>query len=305
MTKNNLKDFVLFLKKYHKKNGDKILSSTIELYTFYLNKYIKDLEMLKKDEDSLLEFMNNILEKQSSNTLFSVFRKYLLYIGFEDTSKVYVKLKKPIRRANFVSSQRFLQSKLLSIQEVKRLLIETKELKNRVIISFLFDTACRRSELLNIKWRDILFYKEPNNNIYGEVSVLGKGKKSRKVFFGRTTYRLLTKWKEETLHGSEDDFLIRFYHDREEKKLYKYQSDALYKLIKHLGISILGREIHPHMFRHSKSQQLANDGADMLGISSYLGHSNITTTQVYVKNSGVIGKKAFSEHSRDVLDGNK
>ena len=62
---------------------------------------------------------------------------------------------------------------------------------------------------------------------------------------------------------------------------------------------LLSRDLHPHMFRHSRLQHMADEGVDSFAIKSYAGHSDIGTTQIYVKASKYQRQLAF--YKNDVI----
>lgn len=290
-----IESFERHLKRSRKKNGDPLLASSIERYTQFISDYIDDLEKIK-DSEKYIEYMNLKLHRRPSKVLYSAFNSYLRFIGYETGDPIFSKIKAPTITANSQNSIRFLQSKIMTPQEIKRLIDEAKGIY-KVAIAVMYDSACRRSELLKLKWGDIIFFENPTNNIHAEVRLLGKGQKTRTVYLTKSTCDMLKEIYEEDPKKK----IFVFYEDQENKKrILKKQDDKLYSVIKKLGKDVLGREVTPHMFRHSFSQNSANNGADVLGISNYLGHANLQTSQIYLKNSSAIGKKMFENFSKDI-----
>lgn len=295
----NIDKFEIYLKKLRKRNGDKLLHSSIQRYKEHISNYIDYLDKLKSKE--LIDFINEKLEKRPSRVLYSAFRNYLKFKGYNEDDEVFVKIKTPPKSANFQNSLRYLQSRVLTPQEVKRLITESKGLL-KIAIAFMYDTACRRSELLKVMWGDILFLERPENNIHAEVRLTGKGQKTRTVYLTKSTADMLKEIKEEDVKKR----IFVFYKDQKNKRGYiKNQDNKLYVMIRNLGREILGREISPHCMRHSKSQQISDSGGDVLGLSNYLGHSRLETSSGYIRNSSAIGKKTFQNYSIDLLEENK
>jgi integrase len=296
-----IEDFERFLKKVKKKNGDKLLPVTIEKYLYFVKSYIDRFEPLQDDKDKLISLMNSIVSIRPSIVIYSSFRMYLIFLGIDQKSDEIKKLKSPPKSANSFTSKRFLQSKVLSRGELKRLFIEVDD-ETRLIFSFLYDTACRRKELLNITWGDFVFKNErqaEDDKIYAEVNILGKGAKSRVVYIGKVTHDLLMSIKK---IGEKKEKVFVFYKDNEKKIPYEGQEQQLYYLIINSCKKILGRHITPHAFRHTKLTHLADSGADVLGISRYAGHENIATSQIYIEISSHVGRMTFSQFSQDIID---
>lgn len=291
-----IEDFAKFLKKIRKKNGDKLLPVTTEQYEYYVSNYYNDFEKLNNNIDKLIDYMNVVIRQRPSIVIYSAFRIYLIFIGVEKDSDIIKKLKAPAKSANAFTSKRFLQSKVLSRGELKRLFTEVDD-EMKLIFSTLYDLAARRSELLNIKFGDMIFYDEPKNNIYGEINILGKGAKSRVVFFGRITNELLNKLRPNRIKEKK---VFEFY--KEKGKLYEKQADRLYYLILTNTQKILGRHITPHCLRHTRLTHMANLGADILSIARYAGHENVQTTTIYIEISTYVSRNAFEKFSENIVE---
>jgi len=296
-------DFIKYLHGVRKKNGDKLTPVTIENYSYLINQYEKELSQLKEPDD-IINYMNEEIKKRRSFVLMASFRSYLGYRGFDVTSKMSIanRLEKPKEiRANASKSMRFLQSKLLSRGELKRLFSEVKTDKDKLIISVLYDTAGRAKEIMNIKYGDIVFTNPQekellSKGIYASISILGKGQKSRTVYFGKTTVKLIYELTKGLFNNN--DYLIRFY--KNDGKEYKFQKDQLYKYIKKIHKKILDRHVHPHCYRHTKLTHMCDDGAELLNVSKYAGHTTIKTTEIYLHVSTNAGMKGFAS-SKDIM----
>lgn len=289
-----LSDFNNYLGKLKKKNGDKLLPKTIEEYLYYIEQYENKLQ--GKDGEVLVEVMNNILKQKNNIVIYSAFKNYLAFTGIPKDCDLARKLIKPEKTASAITSVRALQSKILSRQELKRIFNESND-ETRLIFSFLYDTAVRRNELLNIKFGDIVYFNKDKDksNIYAKINVLGKGAKSRTVYIGKTTYDLLMKLRPEQ---NKDEKVFVFY-DKGGNLLSK-QDDKVYNIIKNNIKKILGRNFSTHNFRHTKLTHLSSKGSDILGVSKYAGHSGTAVTQVYIHASDSLGRNAFEKFSEEI-----
>jgi integrase/recombinase XerD len=174
------------------------------------------------------------------------------------------------------------ENKILSPDELKSL-IKISGKKTSVIIQSLFETACRVSELCNIRLSNCKRYK---NGI--EIRIIGKGNKSRNVFMSNDLYRTIR----ETYKGKK----YLFEHDN--KPLSRITVNTL---IKRAGGKIGRDDIHAHTIRHT----YASLNIQRLGlpkISKYLGHSNMQITHSFYLH----GKASLDEvlsNTDDILRG--
>lgn len=293
-----LDSYKKFLSKVKKNNGDKLLPKTLEAYIYY----IKDILFIinqKQTNEEIVDFMNQILLKRSNIVHYSALKLFLLFIGIESDSELIRKLKAPKKNSSALTSQRMLQNKMLTESQLSRLFNEVDD-EWKLIFSFLFDTAMRRNEFLSMKWGDIIIKKVPDGNIYAEIYVLGKSSKSRTVFITKTTFDLLKKLKGLPNQDNSKKKVFIFYQDKQKKKPYINQAGHLLKETKKIIKEVLGIDRSLHGFRHSKLSSMAEQGADILKISRYAGHSGTNTTEVYIKNASFVGRNAFKEFDRGI-----
>ena len=248
--------------------------------------------------------MNNEIRRRRSQVLFTTFKNYLVFIGFslKEDADIFLLLETPPTNANSFNSKRFIQKKVLSREELK-ILYDSSTEEQKFMYSFFYDTACRRSELLKVRHKDIvLMDKEKNkkdieNGIYAQVLLHGKGQKNREVYLTKTTVDLYNKVH---LDRKKDDKVFVFYKENGQK--YKSQSQTLYYKVTSFTKSVLGRRYHPHCFRHTRLTHLADSGADILGIKGYAGHEDVSTSQIYIEISSFIGKRVFADYGRPIVE---
>ena len=146
--------------------------------------------------------------------------------------------------------------------------------RNKAIIETLYSCGLRVSELVNLQisttYLDI-----------GFVKVLGKGNKERIVPMGSSAIKQIIIYKEsyrnhQTIqHGNEDYLFIN-------KRGTKLSREMIFLIIKDLVKKTgLKKTISPHTFRHSFATHLIDGGADLRAVQEMLGHSSITTTEIY------------------------
>jgi integrase/recombinase XerC len=149
-------------------------------------------------------------------------------------------------------------------------------LNTRMLINVFYATGMRLSELINLKEKQIDFYKK-------QVKVLGKGKKERIIPVGNSfldEVRVYISEKRKKFEKADEFFLVTL----KGKKLYpKY----VYNRVRH----ILSEEVKtldkksPHVLRHTFATHLMNRGANLDAVKELLGHTSLSSTQVYTHNT--------------------
>ena len=149
----------------------------------------------------------------------------------------------------------------------------------RLIISLLYGTGMRRSELIALNMQDVDFGRKV-------VKVLGKGNKMREIplIVSLCEEILLYLKAVETLTGEERSLKSPLLVTYSGNRLYPAYVDRTVK--RELGSvkGITGRK-SPHVLRHSLATELMNEDADLNSIKEMLGHSSLATTQVYTHSS--------------------
>jgi integrase/recombinase XerD len=168
--------------------------------------------------------------------------------------------------------------KYLNFQEVEALLAQPdcsspQGLRDRAMLELLYATGMRVSELLNVRWGDF----EPN---VGIVRCVGKGNKERLIPVGKSALRAVESYLQ---HGrgalaKRRDFPYLFLNQRGGR----LSRVGFWKILGAYGhrAGIRG-SLTPHLVRHSFATHLLERGADLRSIQTMLGHSDISTTQIY------------------------
>jgi len=165
-------------------------------------------------------------------------------------------------------------------------------MRNKAILETLYGCGLRVSELINLKISDIY---EDNEFI----KVTGKGNKERLVPIGLTALKYINIYLHQTrVHipikrGFEDYIFL----NRSGTRLSRI---SVFNIIKALAEkSGLRKSISPHTFRHSFATHLIEGGADLRAVQEMLGHSSITTTEIYTHlDRGYLKGVVTDFHSR-------
>lgn len=159
---------------------------------------------------------------------------------------------------------------VLTKEETKRLIEAVKNKKHRLILELLYSSGLRVSELVNLKVGDL----ELKENI-GWVRK-GKGEKDRLFLIAKS---LSEKLKKHIVNKKPDDYLFA---GRTEKMGSRNVQKIVGSAAKRAGIE---KKVHPHTLRHSLATHLLESGTDLRKIQMLLGHTNLSTTQLYLNVS--------------------
>ncbi len=263
-------------------------AKTIENYDRYLNRFFAFAKISSPEElteDLIRKYrlhLNRVtdekgqtLKKITQNYYVIALRAFLKYL-----SKVGVKSVPPEKIELAKQDQR--EVSFLDTKDLERFLEAPKgddlrALRDRAILITLFSTGLRVSELCSLNRNEI-------NIDRGEVAVKGKGGKVRLVFLSNKAKQTIKDYVEK--RSDVDDAL--FIQIPKNARFDKYENlrltpRSIQRLIKKYSIvaGIVGKRITPHILRHSFATDLLQNGADIRSVQALLGHSNLTTTQIY------------------------
>lgn len=159
--------------------------------------------------------------------------------------------------------------------------------RNYTIMSLLFSTGLRKSELLNIKIKDV-------NLDVDAIRIIGKGSKERTVPIGTAMRRIILrykKWREEFLDGNHCEFFII---TREKQQMKISGLNTIFSNLKK-DLSLGGEKLSPHTWRHTFAKTFLLNGGDIFSLQKILGHSDISTTKRYIHLND---KELKLQHSR-------
>lgn len=170
---------------------------------------------------------------------------------------------------------------ILSTDEMTRLLEQPsgntpKELRDKAMLEVLYATGIRVSELISLKVSDV--------NLQMEYLNCADAHKERVIPFGKVAKDALKRYLEEgRVKLVEDEATEWLFTNCSGQQMSR---QGFWKLIKHYGNKAgIKSEITPHTFRHSFAAHLVGNGADLKSVQEMLGHSDISTTQVYTQMS--------------------
>lgn len=253
---------------------DKITSEVIRKYRLWLNRY-------KNYNDDELATIT-----QSYHLI--ALRGFLTYLSKRDIpslSPEKIELPKISRK----------QVTFLHYDEVARLLdtisIESEDgLRDRAIIELLFSSGLRVSELVNLN-------RDHVNTKRREFMVRGKGQKDRPVFIGEAAAARVEDYLAARLDNLPPLFLSYSRNNTASTSgdYRRLSTRSIQRIInKYAKLAGITKHVSPHTMRHSFATDLLMNGADLRSVQVMLGHSNISTTQVYTH--------VTDEHLREVYE---
>lgn len=278
--------------KYERKLSDNTVFSYYEnLKKFYYHFEKENILNLTADEVRNFLYGDNVLARTRAHylTVLNSFYNYLIsenIINYNPTETI--KLPKLAKKL----------PEFLTIEEVDRLLninpVKIYDYRNIAMMETLYATGVRVSELCNIKLSDI-------NYDECTIKIFGKGKKERIVPINNSAYNALidyiNNYRPFLLKSkiSEYVFINNFGNPISRVGFFK----ILKKLCNDAGIQ---KDVSPHTLRHSFATHLLNNGANLRVIQQLLGHSNITTTQIYSHLSNESLRNDYKFHPRNKED---
>lgn len=282
-----LNEYLEYLNIDKKYSNNTILSYHNDL-KIYL-KFLKDKSVLKVQEEDVQIFLNQERQNKNSRTIAHLltvlnnFYQFLLKNQYLSKNPVeYIELPKLKKTLPTVLSHEEIES-LLDIE-----LVTKYDYRNKAMLELLYSSGLRVSELVNLTVYDV----QLSENI---VRIIGKGGKERIVPIDDYATKYLTIYMNEyrpqllKKQITNDLFLNNLGR--------KISRQSMFKIIQQIALK-KGIRTHfsPHTLRHSFATHLLENGADLRSIQELLGHSSISTTQIYTHVSNQFKKENYEYH---------
>ncbi|HBH71518.1 MAG: Tyrosine recombinase XerD [Candidatus Nomurabacteria bacterium GW2011_GWF2_35_12] len=261
---------------------------TVENYDRYLTRFFKFGKIIKPrdiTDENVREFrlflnrqsgikikgqVETSMKKNTQNyylIALRVFLKYLMKNEIQTLSPDRIELAKIKERS----------LDLITVEELNRLLAgpngsDLKNLRDKAILELFFSTGLRVSELTSLD-RDLNLSK-------GEFSIRGKGEKVRVVFLSETARKAIKEYLAKRKDMEEAMFIQISTVNK--KNFSRLTPRSIERIVKYYAIKAgISKKVTPHIIRHSFATDLLQNGADIRSVQMMLGHSNISTTQIY------------------------
>ena len=290
---DQLKDFIHFLIVEKGLAKNTIVSYERDLKSYI--KYFGNVEQLKNVNEveriHIIHFLGHLKEQgKSSRTLarhvasIRAFHQFLLRERVSDHDpSVHIETPKLERTL----------PKVLNLAEVETLLDspDTKDhygIRDKAMLELLYATGIRVSELIGLQTGDV-------HLTMGFVRCIGKGNKERIIPIGKTALAALEYY----VNNGRSHFISKKNHDNalflnhHGKQLTR---QGFWKILKKLAQGAgIEKELTPHTLRHSFATHLLENGADIRAVQEMLGHSDISTTQIYTHVTKTRLKDVYSK----------
>ena len=176
----------------------------------------------------------------------------------------------------------------------------SKDLKKLTMVCVLYETGARVSEFINIKLNDL------NLSDNASITLYGKGNKVRVVPISQELVKLINKYLEEAYINYGEDYL--FYSNYKKS----YERSSINKIIHNFILQLKTEypnyfhgSYSPHSFRHTKATHLYNNGTPLLYIKNFLGHSTISSTEIYASPDSKKQREEILKNAESIKTKNK
>ncbi|RXJ98141.1 integrase [Arcobacter sp. CECT 8989] len=279
----------LFHCQFEKNLNPKTLSAyTIDIEQFKSFKDIMSMNINDVNKDILKEYIQHLytkdLKPKSIKRKLATLKAFFTYLEFEE-----IILVSPFRKMRVSIKENKTLPKTIDLQNIRKLFKYIYKIKTNfqdierysykalvrdiAVLELLFATGLRVSEVSNIKYNDI-------NLSTGNLKVLGKGGKERTIQICEAEVK--TSLKEYVNLFNDEIYKNKwFFINRLGNKYSEYSISNMIK--KYQQAANVQQHLTPHMFRHSFATMLLEEGVDIRYIQGMLGHSSISTTQIYTQ----------------------
>jgi site-specific recombinase XerD len=261
---------------------------TIENYDRYLKRFINwskiekpgkiNLETVRKYRIFLNRFQNEkkeTLKKNTQNYHLIALRSFLKYLAKRDIKTLAAEKielgKTSVRQVEFLEPDEL--DRLLEASSKRNLI----GLRDRAILELFFSTGLRVSELSKLNRKDINLKKD-------EFTVRGKGDKLRIVFLSEQAKSALKNYLDRRTDLDKTLFIRidRAQKNKNDQESFRLTPRSIQRIVKKYALAAgITKKVTPHTIRHSYATDLLAAGADIRSVQTMLGHSSITTTQIY------------------------
>ena len=295
MLDNYIENFIDYLRFERHLSPNTVESYKRDLakdHLFLKEKDISDFESITHEE--IILFLEGLYKTQSDSSIsriLSTIRNFYKYLLRNDSIKKnpFIKIKNPrlpgkeIRILDQEEVSRFLES-IPSSTEL--------QLRDRAMIELLYSCGIRVSEIINLRLSDIDLDEEL-------IRFIGKGNKERIVPVSNTAKKYLIKYLNAARYKIEGERKSDYVFLN--KNGVKMSRQGFWKILKRYSEkSGFDKNLYPHIFRHSFATHLLEEGADLRIVQELLGHSSISTTEIYTKlDKKHLKESYFKYHPRE------
>ena len=272
-----IKNFLEFLEIDKKVSKNTLQSYESDILQF--DKYLSDKKMnySKINQEDIIEYLNHLQEIGKKTS--SISRSLASIRSFYQYESRVKKIKNnPTEGVQAPKVEKHAPN-ILSSQEVELLLDQPKDVdlkgtRDKAMLEFAYATGMRVTEMISLNIEDV--------DVENSTVVCKTANKQRVIPLGSMSLKALKEYIEDAR-----PILVR---DEEEKALFvningrRLTRQGFWKIVKYYKDQAhITKDITPHVLRHSFATHLLQNGADLKSIQTMLGHSDISSTQVYMQ----------------------
>ena len=304
---NYFKNYLSEVKNYSSNTIKSYKDTIIQLITYFENNKIDYSNIQNIDYDVINNFLlylekENNLSISSRNQRLSAIHSLFKYIQKRELS--YFDKCSQILSIEYKKTPNAIVS-YMSIEEIKILLSipnikNDNEFRHLMILTLLYETGARVSELINIKLKDINLMNKPY------IVLHGKGDKTRSIPISKDVLNMINIYITRFKIYEQNNYLLGSkYSNKISRFGVQHIIDTYVKKAKEKYPNYFTQKITNHSFRHSRAMHLLESGVNLIYIRDILGHKSITTTEIYAKTNPEIKRKAIEENSQSINAKNK
>ena len=271
-SKKSNKDLVLEFTNFLKfKKG--LSANTISAYESDITQFLEFTGENIINNDLIELFITSELNNKSDNSKIrkiSSINQYIDWFNLDNKEYQIVIEKVSLKKGSYLPET-------ISISDINRLInvydhTNYMNSRNLTLIDFMYSTACRVSELCDVRVSDLDFEED-------FVKLFGKGSKQRIVPIGSELKINLSKYLKfrDELNTQEPYLFLS-------KNMNQLDRSAIFRIIKKSAtLSDNALSVHPHTLRHSAATHMLEAGCDLRTLQELLGHTSVSTTKIYTK----------------------
>jgi integrase/recombinase XerD len=271
-SKKSNKDLVLEFTNFLKfKKG--LSANTISAYESDITQFFEFTGENIINNDLIELFITSELNDKSDNSKIrkiSSIHQYIDWFNLDNKEYPIVIEKVSLKKGSYLPET-------ISISDINRLInvydhTNYMNSRNLTLIDFMYSTACRVSELCDVRVSDLDFEED-------FVKLFGKGSKQRIVPIGSELKINLSKYLKfrDELNTQEPYLFLS-------KNINQLDRTAIFRIIKKSAtLSDTALSVHPHTLRHSAATHMLEAGCDLRTLQELLGHTSVSTTKIYTK----------------------
>ena len=271
-SKKSKKDLVLEFTNFLKfKKG--LSANTISAYESDITQFLEFTGENIINNDLIELFITSELNDKSDNSKIrkiSSINQYIDWFNLDNKEYQIVIEKVSLKKGSYLPET-------ISVSDINRLIniydhTNYMNSRNLTLIDFMYSTACRVSELCDVRVSDLDFEED-------FVKLFGKGSKQRIVPIGSELKINLSKYLKfrDELNTQEPYLFLS-------KNMNQLDRSAIFRIIKKSAtLSDNALSVHPHTLRHSAATHMLEAGCDLRTLQELLGHTSVSTTKIYTK----------------------